>query len=385
MTNRELRGYLRPDGQVGIRNHVLVVSVMDNVNPVVRAAAAVVPDVVPVTPEFGRGHVGDDKELRHRNLTGLVANPNVGAVVVVSLEPKEAQPLVDTAEKFGKPIETVVMGQCSGAMDAIARTSSAAARLSRLTTRTERTRAGLESLVIGMECGGSDGTSGIVTNPALGVLADRVVDAGGSVIFTETTEVIGADALLAQRSATPEVARHIAAAIARTESVAASTGGFLGANPVPDNVQGGLTTIEEKAIGAVAKSGSRPIVEYVDSGERPREQGVVYMDSTPPAMESMTALAASGANVILFSTGGGNPSGNPVAPTLKICANERTVERMPDVIDVDLCDALTGDISLDVAADRVLTAVLEVASGGRTWSEVTRYTDIAISRLGPSL
>lgn len=378
-------GFARPDGRYGTRNHVLVISVMDNMNPVVRAACRIVDGVVPITPEFGRGHVGEDQALRRRNLSGLCTQPNVAGVVLVSLEPKEAQGLAEAAERAGKLVEVVVMGRCAGTLDAVHQTAFAAARMRRQTSVLQRTLSPASALVLGMECGGSDGTSGIVTNPVLGLVADALVDAGGTVIFTETTEIIGADALLSQRSATPEVASQIAQAIQRTEAIAMANGGFIGANPVPDNVAGGLSTIEEKAIGAVAKAGARPIVEYVDSGQLPSESGVVYMDSTPPAMESMTALSASGANVILFSTGGGNPSGNPVSPTLKICANQGTVDRMRDAIDVDLVAALRGDISFEEAAERVIEAVLVTASGGQTWSEVTGYTDIAISRLGASL
>lgn len=379
-------GYERAGGLIGSRNHVLLLSVMDNVNPAVRAASQIVPGVVPVTPEFGRGHVGEDKELRRRTLAGLCTSPNVYGVVLVSLEPKEAEPLSQAAVQAGKDVETVVMGDCNGVLDAIYRIAFAASRMRIAASALPRSETSLAGVCIGMECGGSDGTSGIVSNPLLGLVADRVIDAGGTVIFTETTEVVGAEDLVAERATSPAVATAIREAVQTVEAFGLAGGpGFFGANPVPDNVVGGLTTIEEKAIGAIAKSGSRPINGFLHSGERYTEPGLYYMDSTPPAMESMAALVAAGCNVILFSTGQGNPSGSPLAPTLKISANAGTVNRLRDAIDVDICDVLDGKASMDAGAERVIEAMLAVMNGKLTWSEATGFTDVSISRLGPSL
>lgn len=383
----EMYGYRRADGAFGIRNHVLVLSLMDNMNPAVRASALGLKGVVAICPEFGRGHIGEDKSLRERTIQGLCRNPNVGAVVLASLESRTAervrQSIPDTCPSYA-----ISFSECSGSNDCVMKLRLAAGQLAKSASRMERTRGSISDLRIGLECGGSDGTSGLLTNPVLGRYADDVLDMGARVIFTENTEVIGAEHLVTARMSKDDIRKRFLDSIDRLKSDISKVGWDVvhGANPVPDNVAGGLSTLEEKSIGAVAKSGSREIIGYLESGEQmPDSSGLYYMDSTPPAMESMTALAAAGASLILFSTGGGNPSGNPLVPTVKICANRSTVARMPDVIDVDLSGLLDGRGSLTAGVELLSAHIHSVVSGGLTWSEVFGFEDTAISRLGRSL
>jgi len=240
--------------------------------------------------------------------------------------------------------------------------------------------------VLGLECGGSDTTSGLVANPAIGLLADRLVDAGGTVIFSEPVECLGAEALLTARAATRAVARAILRAVRKYEAIARRAGiDLTRTNPTPDNIRGGLTTIEEKSLGAVAKSGSRPIRGVLAYAEAPPGPGLYLMDAPAAATENLTALAGGGAVAVLFATGVGNPVGNPVAPTLKICANPQTCRSFRDHIDVDISAALAGRQDLAGASRAVERALAAMVEGRPTRAEILGEVETAISRIGPSV
>ncbi len=381
-------GFRRPAGGPGARNHLVVISAMDNTNPLVRRIGNLVRDAVTVNTTFGRGLMGEDERQHLRVMGHMAGHPNVGAAIVVSLEPKSAEAIAEVAAKAAPwlPLETVSLHQTGGTLKTAARAMELAAKLSSHLARAKRERCELGEITLGTECGGSDTTSGLVSNPAVGMAADRLADLGGTVIFSETLEIVGAEDALARRAADPLTRRRILEAVQRALDYAASLGvDVLGINPTADNMRGGLSSIEEKSLGAVKKGGSRPIVEVVGVGERPRKRGTVFADAPCGGVENITSLAASGAHAILFSTGIGNPIGHPISPTIKVTGNPRTAARMAENIDIDLSAVLEGRMSFDEAAAVIEEELLAVLSGKLTSSELLGETEVTVSRAALSL
>ncbi|MEW6046403.1 MAG: altronate dehydratase family protein [Bacillota bacterium] len=382
LSNLVLKGFRRADGRVGFRNHVLVLAAMDNVNGIVERISAQVRGTIPVTIWYGRGQFGKDAELTFRTLVGLGQNPNTAAVLVVSLEPVSARRLADAIGAAGKRVAQVSVQECGGTPETIYRGATVALDMVLEASRLEPERVSVSDLVMGVECGGSDATSGLVTNPVLGMIADEVVDNGGTVIVSETSELIGTEHLLAKRARSPEIAKRIYEIVWRVEEDARARGvSILGANPVPDNIAGGLTTIEEKALGAMVKGGSRPIEGVLDYAEAPPGKGLYIMDTPAPASESITGLAAAGAQVILFSTGKGNIVGSTLAPTIKICANPSTLRAMKADIDVDVSDLVAGEQSFEQAAGAVKECLAAVSRGMLTRAEILGNLQVVLSRI----
>ncbi len=246
--------------------------------------------------------------------------------------------------------------------------------------RLERQPASIDALVVGLECGASDATSGLTANATVGEVADWIVAAGGTAILSETEEIIGAEHLLADRAATPAIRQQLLDVVANAEAQAR----FQGVQIVPlgeDNILGGLSTMEEKSMGAVRKGGTSPLMEVIGYGDVPRAQGLVYMDAPAPGVENIAALAASGAQMILFSTGVGNPIGHPLVPTIKLTGNPATAETFADNIDVDVGGIVRGSYGLADAAATVREAMLATASGELTQSEQLGDLEISISRV----
>lgn len=379
-------GYLRPDGQVGVRNWVAVVSVMDNCNSVTRAIARAVHGVIPVTTLFVRGQLGRDLEIAYDTLAGLARNPNVAAVVLVGLEPVTTNEVADRIRPSGKPLELINIQLVGGTIEATALGTRVAARFVREASRQGRVEQPLSKLTLGVECGGSDTTSGLASNPSIGVVADRIVEAGGRVVISETSEFFGAEHLFAERAVNQSVKQDFLEAILGFEQEVMSRGMDLrGANPSKDNIRGGLTTIEEKALGAMAKAGSTPLVGVLEYGRAPKEQGLHFMATPAPAVESITGLAAGGCQLILFSTGVGNPIGSMVATTVKVTGNRNTAEAFSDNIDFDVSPVIERGEPLNEAGGRLFDFTCEVASGALTTSEVLDVRETAISRFEPSM
>ena len=385
MKDGSFLGYLRQDGQIGIRNHVAVLAAMDNINGVVSAIGDQVRGTLALPIWYGRGQFGQDAELTEKTLAGLGRNPNFGAVLVVSLEPVSAKKLADAIAVTGKPVEWIAVNEGNSPM-ATARGAEIAAELVSQLSEQPREPLELGDLVVGVECGGSDTSSGIATNPILGRVADAVVDAGGTVVLTETSEFIGAEHVLAKRARNEEVRGRILASVKRIEDDAAARGvNIAGANPVPDNIAGGLTTIEEKSLGAILKGGTRTIQDVITYAERPPERGLYVMDTPAPASESMTGISAGGAHIILFATGKGNIVGSPVSPTIKVSSNPDTVRTMPVNIDLDTSAAFKGTGSIEDEGVRLLELVRKTASGKMTRSEILKAEQIALARLQPTI
>ncbi|HVZ45422.1 MAG TPA: UxaA family hydrolase [Ramlibacter sp.] len=386
MSELDFMGFRRRDGGIGIRNLMVVLSATDAANPVARSIAAQFPDAVAVTPPGGRGQLGDDLEQRIRTLVGLGCSPNVFAVLVVSLESVAGERIAESIARSGKPVELLSI-QGEHGTQAVRRKGVEWLKVwQRERDRQRREPGSARELSIGLECGGSDATSGLVSNPAIGLVTNRIVDRGGIAIFSEPVECLGGEEVLRRRAKDSVVAERILATIHHYETIAMRAGVDLNRiNPAPDNIKGGLSSIEEKSLGSICKSGARSISGVLAYGERPSGPGLFLMDAPAPATENITALAAAGAQVILFGTGMVNTIGSPIAPTIKICGNPNSCRTMGPHIDVDLGDVIDGTAGLDDAAEKIVRALSGVLNGEPTCCEVLGELEVAISRIGPSI
>ena len=380
---RTFWGYPRPDGSYGVRNYVAIISTADNSNFVARRVAGLVKGTIPICPCFGRGEIGADMDLHIHTVGGLGCNPNVHSVVIVSLEPVIAEKIADIIRVSGKEVHVFSMDDCGGSVGCMEQAMRAAQKLVIKASMIHREQADISALTIGVECGGSDTTSGAVANPAIGLTADMVLDQGGTVILSETTEWMGAEESLKNRAVTPELGNRIVKAIRWYEDYIKSIGVDLnGFNPAPDNIKGGLSTIEEKALGSVKKGGSRPIQDMITYAQKPDKKGLILMDAPTGGVENTTGLAGAGCQLIIFSTGKGNPLGNPIVPTIKVTGNIRTVRKAPENIDIDLSGVIAEEICEKEAGEILYGEMLDYADGKLTTAEVLGDLEIAVTRIG---
>lgn len=380
-------GYRRANGAVGVRNHVLVLGINGLAGAATRRIGRAVRGTVTVATPYGRGQIGPDAEIHRRQLIGLAGNPNVAAALIVGVDRKTLDSVADAVAAGGTTVETVALDDVHE--DALALTDvgiKKAAQLARSVSNQRREPCPVSALRVGVECGHSDATSGLAGNPLVGKVSDRVVDSGGAVMFGETLEWLGAEHLLARRGARPEVAKAITDAVARREAYPASLGiDLLGNNPGQENIRGGLSTIEEKSLGAVAKGGSRPIAAVLGHAEAPTGRGLHVMDGPGYSPQSITGFVAAGAQLVFFTTGPGNSYCSAIAPTIKVSAHPQTPGRLPEQIDFDGSAILSGREEAEAVAARLHTHMLAVASGSATWGEILGEGDEVFVRLGPSL
>jgi altronate dehydratase large subunit len=380
-------GYVRPDGQVGVRNYLLVLSATGLTGPTGRRISQALPGAVFVAMPYDGGLLGEDRDAQIRTLVGFGVNPNVGAVLMIGGNPPKLDHLAKEMSKSGKPIDSISMDECDhDAITLTERSIRVGAKLLLKISKQRRVSCPLSKIFLGLECGRSDPSSGLVSNPMLGLIADRIVDEGGKAVFGETTEWLGAEHLLAKRGATPTVEQAILDAVLDNENRAIEAGlDLTGENPGPTNIAGGLSTIEEKSLGNIAKSGSRPIQSVLKYAEAPATPGLHAMHAATYAPESVSGFTASGANLILFTTGQGNSFVNLISPTIKISANPDTEARIKEQLDFTCPDVFSGEVSLEDAAPRFLELIIDVASGTKTWGEVLGEGEEVVSRFGGSL
>ncbi len=385
---KEFFGYKRNDGTVGIRNDVGVISVMDNVNHIAEKIVDYVSGTVLITDLFGRKQMGINYELRLKTLTGLGRNPNLGGVIIVGLHRPSVMDLAEIISAAGKPVECIVYQELGSSLICVEHGIQTAVKFVKQCSETGRRSFPLSKLKIGVECGGSDFSSGIAGNPAIGNASDRLMNAGGTVVLTETGEVMGAEHILAKRAVNPTVAEKLLKAIEEINRLAEIAGvpDIRKSNPSIDNKQGGITTLAEKSLGSIQKGGTMPLQDVLDYGDPiPADsQGFYFMSAPGPACESMTALAAGGVQIIVFNTGVGNPAANPVAPTIKITGNPSTSEKSIDDLDLDVSDIISHGLSIEAAGERIFNEILSVANGKMTVSEILGATQSAISVIGAS-
>jgi altronate dehydratase large subunit len=380
----QLLGYRRPDGRWGFRDHVLVIPLHSALCQAAdEAAAAVDADIVAIRHEWDNPRDHPDSDRVRAALRGFATHPNVGAVLVIGVsdDVAEYEELLEGSERPFAVARLDRAGSFGALRDEAARRLDS---LAKARVRPAREAAPLSALCLGLECGSSDAFSGITANPALGVASDILVEGGGTSILAEITELLGAEHLLAQRAITPEVGERIVEVVTRFERDVARHGvDLLGSQPAPGNIAGGLTTIEEKSLGAARKGGTGPITGVVEYAEPPDRPGLYIMDTPGQDIEQMVAMVAAGAQVVAFTTGRGTPTGSPIAPCIKISSNSDVARRLPDLIDIDAGTILDGTALEDVGR-QILDEIIAVASGKKTKSEQRRNHEFAFSQIRPT-
>lgn len=384
---QEFLGYHRPDGRIGVRNHLLILSVGGLTGPTARRIGNALRSACTIVVPYEGGLIGEDKQSYNRTTLGLAASPNVGAVLLVGDNPQSLNEMRVRLTGIGKPHAALSLDECGN--DALSLTDRAlriGARLARDLSALRRAPAPISALTIGLKCGRSDPSSGLVANPLIGAVADRIGEAGGSAILGETVEWIGAEHLLLERARSAEVSASIRAAPAARERAAVDAGvDLIGTNPTPTNVAAGLSTIEEKSLGSIAKSGRRPIEGLLSYGSAPLHAGLWVMDAPAYAPESLTGFVSAGAQIVLFSTGVGNSYCSLLAPTIKLSANPATCSELHEQLDFDAHAAFAGEETPGELADALAALVLDIASGTETWGEVLGEGDEVVSRWGQTL
>jgi altronate dehydratase large subunit len=372
-------GYRRADGRAGVRNYVAVVpTVLCSVSVARSIAEATSTNVFP--HEGGCGQVGPEKEHTLRVLRGIVSHPNVGAVLTVGLscEQVDATKLAEAAGD--KPTRHIRIHDEGGNEKAVKRGVELVGELKKEIAGAKRTSIGVDELTIATQCGSSDTGSGIASNPAVGAMADRLIGLGGAVIIGETSGLYGAAGLMARRADTKEIGDEIIAMTDRLEVYYKRMGHSLReGNPTPGNIAGGLTTLVEKSLGGVRKGGTTTIRGVLGPGEKITGKGLWVMNTSHGIGSCAAAdMLASGAQMLAYTTGGGNPIGSPLAPVVKITATKKTVDRLEDIIDFDASPVLIGAETVNECGDRLLDEMMAVAGGKPVQAEKTRHTAFAI-------
>lgn len=360
---------------------MVALPVDDLSNAAVEGIAKLVPGVVPLPHHYGRLQFGEDLELTFRTLIGTGANPNVAAAVVVGIEPSWAERVADGIAATGKPVVALSIER-HGDLATIAEGARSAARLMQEASEMRREPVELFEVMISIKCGESDTTSGLGSCPTTSQVVDRHVAAGGTVLFGETTELTGGEHLIAERCVDEEVRKKFQGFFDRYfDLVERSGANLLGSQPTEGNIRGGLSTIEEKAMGNIAKTGTVPVVDALEPAERPVKAGLNFMDTSCAAAECITLMAAAGAVVHLFPTGQGNIIGHPIEPVIKITANPITASSMSEHIDLDVSGLLELEYSLEEAGDRLMDLVERTVNGRLTAAETIGHREFVITKL----
>jgi len=376
-------GYRRENGRVGVRNHVVILPLDDLSNAAAEAVAHNIKGALAIPHPYGRLQFGADLELHFRTLIGAGCNPNVAAVVVIGIEDGWTQKVVDGIATTGKPV--VGFGiEGHGDHDTILRASRAAREFVQAASEKQREPCAIHELWVSTKCGESDTTSGCGANPTVGNAFDKLYETGNTLVFGETSEITGGERIVAQRCRTPEVKERFMFMFDRYQDMINrhKTSDLSDSQPTKGNIAGGLTTIEEKALGNIQKIGKKCMVDGVlDKAEAPTGPGLWFMDSSSAAAEMVTLCAASGYAVHFFPTGQGNVIGNPILPVIKICANPRTVRLMSEHVDVDTSGLLQRELTLDQAGDQLLECMLRTANGRLTAAEALGHREFVLTRL----
>ena len=379
-------GYLRSNGKVGVRNHVLIFPTIVCASEVARMISNEVSGTVYAIHGCGCGHVGEDKEQVIRTMVSFTGHPNVAGVLLVGLGCELITPETIAGElaKGGQRVETVSIQKTGGTIKCVEEGRRLAGKLLAEAADAKRESIDVSELTLGLECGGSDALSGLTANPALGIASDLLIAEGGSAIFSETTEMLGTEQVLAKRAANAEVEKRIYEIIAAADTKAKSMGvDIRGSQPTPGNIAGGLTSIEEKSLGCIRKGGSTTIMEVVKYAEQPAKKGLIIMDGTALDVMNDTGLIASGAQVIVFTTGRGTPVGTPIVPVIKVSSNSINYNNMKDNMDINAGVIVDGQGTLRSVGEQIFNEIIEVVSGKLTKAEVLGHREFDIHSLGP--
>ena len=380
---QKIMGYRRENGRVGVRNHVIILPLDDLSNAACLAVENHVKGTLALPHHYGRLQFGADLELHFRTLIGIGSNPNVAAVVVIGIEPEWTKVITDGIARTGKPVFGFSIEQ-NGDINTVAAASRKAKELVQWATSLQREECSVQELLISCKCGESDTTSGIAANPTVGNAYDKLYANGNTLLFGETSEITGGEHLVAARCRTPEIAAQFMKMWNDYNDfiLANKTNDLSDSQPTKGNILGGLTTIEEKALGNIQKIGKKCVVDgCLEPAEAPTGPGLWFMDSSSAAAEMVTLVAAAGAVVHFFPTGQGNVIGNPILPVIKLSGNPRTVRTMSEHIDVDVTAILRREMNMDQAGDLLLDMMVQTANGRNTSAEVLGHREIVMTKL----
>ncbi len=382
----KISGFKRANGTYGVRNHLLVIPTSVCAADTAQKIATLVPGAVAIMNQHGCCQIGSDLALTQKTITGFGLNPNVGAVLVVGLgcDGVQARNVAKEIETSGKPVEFVVIQECGGTLKTIARGAELAAPMARNLSMQKKVQFEISNITMAMECGGSDPTSGLASNPVIGYVADRLINLGGSAILSETTEVIGAEHLIASRFVDDVQRTKFLAQVKNVEDRAIMMGENLrSGQPTPGNMEGGLSTIEEKSLGCMYKAGTSPFKGALDYAELLPSQnpGMYFMDTPGQDIDSITGMVAGGAQVVVFSTGRGTPTGCPVAPVIKITGNPETFAKMADNLDINAGRIISDGASLTDLGEELFNLLVNVCNGLQTKAESLGHHEFGIYKL----
>jgi altronate dehydratase large subunit len=381
----EFLGYKREGGKFGVRNHVVVMPSVACANGVVDAISRALPEVVAIPHVYGCGCGPEDLGVAMRTLSGVLNNPNFGAALIIGHGCENLNSSFLTQVVEGKPIEALVIQESGGSAATAAKGIEIATRFLKELERQERVPAPASELMVALECGGSDAFSGITANPAVGAAADRIVEQGGTVILSETTEMIGTAHILKRRCASEELGLQVERLVNDHERhVRKSLGDLAGMVIAPGNIEGGLSSITEKSLGCIRKGGTTPITEIVEYAGRPSKRGLVIMDTPGYDIDSLAGMAAAGAQIIIFTTGRGSVAGFPGVPVIKVASNSRMFNKMVGDMDVNAGSITDDEKSIDEVGREIFGLAIKVASGKRTCAEFNRSVPFNYLKQGPT-
>jgi altronate dehydratase large subunit len=380
-----LTGYARENGRWGFRNYILILPLHNALNQLaddIRTQHPATSIITSIGHDWS-GEVDSDWDRIHRTFSGFAVNPNVGGTIVLGVGTPAEEEIVSRARlRRAMPIAYLTLKEAGGFDQLKKLVSDSVTEIFPMVSALERKPAPWNAIVLGLECGGSDAYSGITANPALGVASDKFVELGGTSILAETMEILGAEHLLAARAKSPEVGKAIIDVVARYERSITYEGiDIRGAQPSRGNIEGGLTTLEEKSLGAAKKAGSAPFTGVLDYAFVPTEPGLYFMDTPGHDIEQLTGFAAADVNITVFTTGRGTPTGSAVIPTIKVATNTEMAVALPDLIDLNAGTIADGTETLAEVGARMFTEIVEVANGKLTAAERGGHREFNLSRL----
>jgi altronate dehydratase large subunit len=377
-----LLAYRREDSRWGLRNHVLVMALHSALSSVARDIASELDGAVAIGHDWS-GETDADLERIIQTLAGCASNPNNHSVIFLTLDSEIEQEIVRRARSESSQAMIEVSLPKTGSISELASIAmSSAKELVGKAQAEKRVPAPWSAIVLGLECGGSDALSGITANPALGVASDRLVELGAISVLGETTEILGAEHLLAARAISPEVGKRIVDTVARYESSINYEGiDIRGAQPSRGNIEGGLSTLEEKSLGAAKKAGNAPITGVLEFAQIPKSQGLFFMDTPGHDIEQLAGFAAGHINIVVFTSGRGTPTGSPIMPVIKVSTNTPMFSALADLIDLDAGTIADGLETLQQTGARIFDEIVEVANGKRTKAELGGHQEFALSRM----